>query len=183
MIRHVHIIDSNDAGPYLIGPSSVDGIPFMEDLTDGRPTIFILHERPITQPCVSQSLWEVFNSIADLSVFVVWVEAAGLTELFNSTNVPTTDVPYTFFAPTNAAFDYLSPSSSTNNRSSSLDVLLRNSSDVTVIKILLLGHVVAGNWYVRGRLDPERRRQKQDRGWFIVLGRLSRIITKRNGLL
>jgi uncharacterized surface protein with fasciclin (FAS1) repeats len=135
------------------GPSWVNGIVFFEAdviYTTGWSSVYVLHERPITPPCVSQSLWEVATSIADLSVFVAWVEAAGLTELFNATNVPTTDDPYTIFAPINTAFAYLPPSSSssTNNRSSSLDVLLRNSSDVTVIKTLLLGHVVAGNWYV-----------------------------------
>jgi uncharacterized surface protein with fasciclin (FAS1) repeats len=169
MIRLVHISDPYYNGPFPIDPSWVNGIPFfaadMVYTADGWSWIYVLHERPITPPCVSQSLWEVITSIADLSVFVAWVEAAGLTELFNATNVPTTDVSYTVFAPTNTAFAYLPPSSSssTNNRSSSLDILLRNSSDVTVIKTLLLGHVVAGNWYTAND-DDEYWWQVQDRG-------------------
>jgi uncharacterized surface protein with fasciclin (FAS1) repeats len=156
----IHHVDSTvvyTTYPYYtdsssVGSSWVNGIPFfMADVVYTTVTgsnIYVLHERPITPPCLSQSLWELVTSIADLSAFVAWVEAAGLTELFNSTNVPNTDFPYTIFAPTNTAFAFLPPSSSsTNNRSSSLDVLLRNSSDVTVIKTLLLGHVVAGNWY------------------------------------
>jgi uncharacterized surface protein with fasciclin (FAS1) repeats len=147
-IRHAYNTDPYYTGPYYTGPSWVNGIPFfMAGMVYGN-NVYVLHERPITPPCISQTLWEVVTSIADLSVFVAWVKAAGLTQLFNSTNVPTTGVSYTIFAPTNTAFAYLPPSSSsTNNRISSLDVLLRNSSDVMVIKTLLLGHVVTGNWY------------------------------------
>jgi uncharacterized surface protein with fasciclin (FAS1) repeats len=160
----VTIREVYDSDNYIVS-SWVNGNPFFKaDLAythDGKG-IDVLHERPITPPCVSQSLWEVFTSIADLSAFVEWVKVAGLTELFNATNVPTTDVSYTIFAPTNTAFAYLPPSSSSsNNRSSSLDVLLRNSSDVTIIKTLLLGHVVAGNWYVN---DDDDWWAVQDRG-------------------
>jgi uncharacterized surface protein with fasciclin (FAS1) repeats len=172
-IRSVYNTDPYYIGPYNIGSFWVNGIPFfMEDIvhsisTDGwNNNIYLLHKRPITPPCVSQSLWEVITARADLSVFVAWVEAAGLTELFKTTNVPTTDGSYTVFAPTNTAFAYLPPlsSSSTNNRSSSLDVLLRNSSDVTAIKTLLLGHVVAGNWYANDDDDDWWAAQERGNG-------------------
>jgi hypothetical protein len=109
----VTITDPYYIGPYNIGSFWVNGIPFfMADIlhstaTDGRiNNIYVLHERPITPPCVRQSLWEVITARADLSVFAAWVEAAGLTELFNTTNVPTIDGSYTVFAPTNTAFTY-----------------------------------------------------------------------------
>jgi transforming growth factor-beta-induced protein len=113
----------------------VDGVPITTaDLNATNGVIHVISRRPITPPCIANSIVTVAESMDDFNTLVSLIEDSDLADLLLREIGP-----FTVFAPTNAAFDKLP--------AGTLEALRGNER---LLAEVLEYHIIEGNAYASG---------------------------------
>jgi transforming growth factor-beta-induced protein len=113
----------------------VDGVPVTTpDVNATNGIVHVISERPITPPCIANSIVTVAASLDDFKTLVSLIGATELADLLDGEIGP-----FTVLAPTNAAFEKLP--------AGTLEALRGNER---VLEEVLLYHIIEGNAYASG---------------------------------